>query len=94
MVLVLILQVPPLILGVLWVLEIQVVPGLRSLLLWYPARRDLLSPLSGHLNHGIALKVTKTKTINLYSLSHAKVQTRNVNVFLSSIDILPTFDSV
>ena len=94
MVLVLILQVPPLIRGVPWVLEIQVVPGLRSLLLWYPARRDLLSRLSGLLNHVIALKVTKTKTINLYSLSYAKVQTRNVNAFLSSIDILPTFDSV
>ena len=94
MVLVSILQVPPLIPGVQWVLEIQVVPGLRSLLLWYPARRDLLSRLSGLLNHVIALKVTKTKTINLYSLSYAKVQTRNVNAFLSSIDILPTLDSV
>ena len=94
MVLVSILQVPPLIPGVQWVLEIQVVPGLRSLLLWYPARRDLLSRLSGLLNHVIALKVTKTKTINLYSLSYAKVQTRNVNAFLSSIDILPIFDSV
>ena len=71
MVLVSILQVPPLIPGIQWVLEIQVVPGLRSLLSWYPARRDLLSRLSGPLNDVIALKVTKTKTINLYSLFYA-----------------------
>ena len=57
-VLVSILQVPPLIPGVQWVLEIQVVPGLRSPLSWYPARRDLLSRLSGLLNDVIALKVT------------------------------------
>ena len=93
-VLVLILQVPPLIPEVPWVLEIQVVPGLRSLLLRYPAHRDLLSALSGHLNHVVALEVAKTKTVNLYSLCHAKVQTRNVNAFLSCINILPTFDSV
>ena len=67
----LIVPVLPLILGLPWVLGIQVVPGLRSLLLWYPARRDLLSRLSVLLNHVIALKVTKTKTINLYSLFYA-----------------------
>ena len=36
----------------------------------------------------------KNKTVNLHSLSYAKVHTRNVNAFLKSIDILPTFDSV